>query len=59
MQQRILERFLANDDGAAAVEYALVAVLVAMAVVLALGGVGISLDQVFSNIAESLPIGAS
>lgn len=42
-------RFLREDEGATAVEYALVAVLIAAAVVVAVGALGVSVNALFAN----------
>jgi pilus assembly protein Flp/PilA len=47
-------RFLANEDGATAIEYALIASLIAMVIVAAVTSVGTTLSGTFSNVAGSV-----
>jgi pilus assembly protein Flp/PilA len=47
-----LTRLFREQDGATAVEYALIAGLVSLAVIGALTGIGSSLDTVFDHIAS-------
>ena len=51
---RVCERRSAGDEGAAAIEYALVAALISLAAIVALEVVGISLSDVFGLVADSL-----
>jgi pilus assembly protein Flp/PilA len=47
-------RFIADRSGAAAIEYALVATLIGIAVIVAARSLGISIAGVFNNIASQL-----
>ena len=49
-----LSRLLKNDDGATAIEYGLIAALIAVAAVTVLGTVGTSLTATFSTVATKL-----
>jgi pilus assembly protein Flp/PilA len=48
---RLVAQLLQNDRGATAIEYGLIAALVALVMIAALQLVGTSLSDVFSNIA--------
>lgn len=50
----ILGRLLLEDDGASAIEYGLIAGLIAVVLITALGLTGTSLSSVFNNIAGKL-----
>jgi len=50
----MLKRFLKNEDGATAIEYGLIAVLIGVAIITAVGLVGDSLDEVFTKISTDL-----
>jgi pilus assembly protein Flp/PilA len=43
-----------NDDGVTAIEYGLIAALIAVAAVVVMGTVGTNLSRVFSQVASSL-----
>ena len=47
--------FFRDEEGASAIEYGLIAALIAVAIIAAVGLVGNSLSNVFSNIASALP----
>jgi len=47
-----LRRILKNDRGATAIEYTLIASLIAVAAVVAMGNVGTKINGVFSNVAS-------
>ena len=49
-----LMKLLNNDDGATAIEYGLIAALIAVAAVTVLGTVGTNLTATFSNVATKL-----
>ena len=53
-----VERFVRDEEGAAAVEYGLLAALIAVVVVVAVSAVGSRLCQTFKSIAERLAGGA-
>lgn len=50
-------KFLKEEDGASAIEYGLIAGLVAVAIIVALGTLGGNLSTMFDNIAKKLPNG--
>ena len=50
----MLKRFLKNEDGATAIEYGLIAALIGVAIITAVGLVGESLDATFTNVATEL-----
>jgi pilus assembly protein Flp/PilA len=50
----MLKRFLKNEDGATAIEYGLIAALIGVAIITAVGMVGDSLDEVFTQVATDL-----
>jgi pilus assembly protein Flp/PilA len=49
-----LKAFLSNQDGATAIEYALIASLIAVAIIGALTTLGTKLSSTFSEVASSL-----
>ncbi|MBV8495100.1 MAG: Flp family type IVb pilin [Alphaproteobacteria bacterium] len=49
-----LQRLLRDDRGATAIEYGLIAALIAVAAVTVLGTVGTNLTSVFSTVASEL-----
>ena len=49
-----LTKLLKNEDGATAIEYGLIAALIAVAAVTVLGTVGTNLTATFSNVATKL-----
>jgi len=49
-----LQRLLRDDRGATAIEYGLIAALIAVAAVTVLGTVGTNLSSVFSTVASDL-----
>jgi pilus assembly protein Flp/PilA len=49
-----LNRFLAAEDGATAIEYGLIAALVSVAAIGALGALGDSLDSLFTTVSDSV-----
>jgi len=50
----MLKRFLQEEDGATAIEYGLIAGLVAVAIITALSLLGTSLDNLFSDVATQV-----
>lgn len=48
------QKFIRNEEGVTAIEYALIAALIAVAIVVILGTVGTDLNTVFTNIADAL-----
>lgn len=55
MKSAAFLQFLRNDRGASAVEYGLIAGLIAVAIVTTLGLIGTGLDGVFQTILNALP----
>jgi pilus assembly protein Flp/PilA len=47
---KFVARFLKNESGATAIEYGLIAALIAVAIIAGAGAVGSSLDAQFDNI---------
>jgi pilus assembly protein Flp/PilA len=50
----ILKRFANDESGATAIEYGLIAVGIAIAIIVAVRGVGTQLDTTFKGIADNL-----
>ena len=50
----MLKSFVANESGATAIEYALIASLIAVALVTILGNLGTRLSQEFSQVSVAL-----
>ena len=51
---RFIGRFVANKDGATAIEYGLIAALIALVVITALTAIGTNLSTVFTSVATNL-----
>lgn len=51
---RLLQRFVREEDGATAIEYGLIAALIAVAIVAVLLTLGPQLSQVFSKVQTTL-----
>jgi pilus assembly protein Flp/PilA len=49
-----LKKFLNNEDGATAIEYGLIAALIGVAIITAVGLVGGSLDETFRDVSTAL-----
>ncbi|GAA4035764.1 Flp family type IVb pilin [Sphingomonas rosea] len=47
-------KMLSNDDGATAIEYGLIAALIAVAAITALSNIGTNLNSTFSNVSDKL-----
>jgi pilus assembly protein Flp/PilA len=56
MQERmeIIRRFLADESGATAIEYGLIAAGIALAIIAVVNGIGAKLNTKFSSINSSL-----
>jgi pilus assembly protein Flp/PilA len=52
---RLMACFLKNENGATAIEYALIAGLLSVAIVGGASALGISVNNTFANISGSLP----
>lgn len=50
----IFKRFLQEEDGATAIEYGLIAALIAVAIIAMVRAVGTDLSTTFSNVASAL-----
>jgi pilus assembly protein Flp/PilA len=50
----IFRNFIANEDGATAIEYGLIAVLIAVVIITALTTIGTNLNTNFTSVATSL-----
>lgn len=50
----MLKRFLKNEDGATAIEYGLIAALIAVAIIVAVTTVGTRLNGTFGKVAAKL-----
>ena len=51
---RILARFIANESGATAIEYGLIAAGISLAIIAAVNGLGTTLNTQFTSINGSL-----
>ena len=51
---KIIARFVKNESGATAIEYGLIAALIAMAIIVGAGQLGTALDTNFTTIATEL-----
>jgi pilus assembly protein Flp/PilA len=52
---KLMSRFVRNESGATAIEYGLIAALVAVVLVSALGAMGTNLSATFNKISGNLP----
>ena len=50
----IFRKFMKNDDGATAIEYVLIAALISVAAIAAMGTVGNKVSTVLSNVANAM-----
>jgi pilus assembly protein Flp/PilA len=50
----MLKRFLQNEDGATAIEYGLIAALIGVAIIAAVGLVGTELENTFEKVSTEL-----
>jgi len=53
--ERLL-RFLKDEDGVTAIEYGLIAALIAVAIILTVTAVGDSLNSTFTAVSDALPV---
>ena len=51
---RVFSRLMMNEDGATAIEYGLIAALIAVAAVVVMGTVGTNLSSTFNSVANDL-----
>ncbi|MBV8687991.1 MAG: Flp family type IVb pilin [Alphaproteobacteria bacterium] len=49
-----IRKMLKNEKGATAIEYGLIAALIAVAAITAMGNVGTSLNKTFNNVSTSM-----
>ncbi len=54
---RYLRAFVSNKSGATAIEYALIAIGVALAIIVSVGLIGTSVDATFRNVAGGIAKG--
>lgn len=54
-----IKHFLADESGATAIEYGLIAALIAVAIIVGAGTLGFNLNQLFSNVAGCIASPAS
>jgi pilus assembly protein Flp/PilA len=52
---KFVTRFLTDESGATAIEYGLIAALVAVVLVTALGALGSNLNRTFTSVGSALP----
>jgi len=50
----LINKFFKDEDGATAIEYGLIAALIAVAIITAVTAVGTNLDTTFSEVASAL-----
>lgn len=50
----MFKKLFKNEDGATAIEYGLIAALIAVAAIGAMGNIGNSLTNTFTNVSEAL-----
>jgi pilus assembly protein Flp/PilA len=53
--KNLIKRFAADDAGATAIEYGLIAALIAVGVIAMVRAIGTNLSTTFSTIADELP----
>ena len=54
----LISRFVADESGATAIEYGLIAALISVAIIVAITALGTQLSAVFANITTKLAAGA-
>lgn len=50
----VIRKFLRNDSGATAIEYGLIAALVAVAIIVAVDALGVSVGSLFSGVSDKV-----
>lgn len=55
---KFMNKFRRDEEGATAIEYGLIAALVAIALITALNGLGTSLDTMFTGVSDTLDANA-
>lgn len=53
-KMKILSKIMKNEDGATAIEYGLIAALIAVAAIVAMGNLGDNLSNTFNEVNNSL-----
>jgi pilus assembly protein Flp/PilA len=51
---KLIRKFVADESGATAIEYGLIAALVAVAAIIALGNLGDELNSIFNKVSSTL-----
>ncbi|HVY21362.1 MAG TPA: Flp family type IVb pilin [Bauldia sp.] len=54
---KLFARFLRDESGATAIEYGLIATLIAVALIVGANALGVSLNSVFSGISTKITVG--
>lgn len=54
-----IRRFIKNEDGPTAVEYAVMVALIAVAIIVTVQALGSNLNTTFSNVSNALPSGTT
>ena len=52
--KKVFSKFLSDESGATAIEYGLIAAGIALAIIAAVNGVGVNLNEKFNSINSSL-----
>lgn len=55
---KIMKRFIRDEEGVTAIEYGLIAALIAVVIIAALTTIGTNLDAVFDHIGSKLTVAA-
>ena len=53
--RKLIKRFLTEEDGVTAIEYGLIAALIAVAIIVVVGNVGTKLNTTFNTVETALP----
>ena len=51
---KFIRKMFKNEEGATAIEYGLIAALIAVAAITAMQGLGTSLNQTFTNVSDAM-----
>ena len=51
---KLISKLLKNEDGATAIEYGLIAALIAVAAIVAMGNLGSNLSNTFNTVSDKL-----
>lgn len=54
MKLELIKRFLREEEGVTAIEYGLIAALIAVMIIAGATAVGVNLDVVFNSVADAL-----